>query len=250
MINTVLIQQKFEQSSFSYNKNAIAQKEIANYLYQKIDHYTKNKPLNRVLEIGCGTGLLTQSIANLNPDIYYLNDINQYVKNLIQPILKNTLHEILLGDAESQQFPYHLDMVVSSSCFQWLHNLPLFLNRISKHIKTDGFLFFSSFGQSNLKEVKSISGKGLIYPSLDDVIKISTPRYQLIFAEEKHIKLYFNTPYEVLKHLKNTGVNGGFNTVWTKSKLNDFCKSYQTRFSEHNQVTLTYHPLYIGLKKL
>lgn len=249
MRNLALIQQKFERSSLSYNKNAIAQREIADDLYRKICLCVRGRSLNKILEIGCGTGFLTQSVIALNPSVYYLNDINQHVEDLLQPILKESIYQVLLGDAEKQEFPYQLDLVISSSCFQWFRNLPFFLTQIGRHIKPSGFLIFSCFGPDNLKEIKAISGTGLFYPSLGEIIENLPSSYELVFAEEKHIKLKFDTPYEVLKHLKYTGVNGGFSTVWTKSKFKDFCESYTKKFTQNNQVVLTYHPLYIGIKK-
>jgi hypothetical protein len=52
----------------------------------------------------------------------------------------------------------------------------------------------------------------------------------------------------VLKHLKNTGVNGIKSTTWSKEKLNTFENAYRQNFSDKNEVTLTYEPITIIAK--
>lgn len=243
------LKKKFEQTSFSYNEYAIAQKKIAEHLHHLMSLYIQDKAWNKILEIGCGTGFLSQYIAQLNPSTYYLNDLNEYVEDLLRPILKEINYQVLVGDAEELQFPYHLDLVASSSCFQWFNDLLDFLNQIAQHIKEKGFLFFSSFGPDNLKEIRAITNRGLTYHSCSEIVELLPDCYELLFAKEEHLKLRFNCPYDVLKHLKYTGVNASFNTVWTKADFKNFCTQYSKYFTESAQVTLTYHPLYIGLKK-
>jgi len=54
----------------------------------------------------------------------------------------------------------------------------------------------------------------------------------------------------VLKHLKQTGVTGTEKRIWTRSRLQSFCKEYTTRFSDAaGNVNLTYHPIYIIARK-
>ena len=66
----------------------------------------------------------------------------------------------------------------------------------------------------------------------------------------KPLSLPFPSPQAVLKHLKQTGVTGTEKRMWTRSRLQSFCKEYTTRFSDAaGNVSLTYHPIYIIERK-
>lgn len=242
------IKQKFERSTLSYNRSAVAQKQIAQRLFQQIQHHM-NTPQKRILEIGCGTGFLTQFIAQLNPSIYYLNDLNEQLEEVLQPQLKGLCYQIILGDAEQIEFPTQLDSVVSSSCVQWFRDLPRFLEQIANHICPGGHLFFSTFGPRNLQEIRAITQSGLPYFNTTELSALVPPNFELLFMEEEDIVLPFKSALDVLHHLKETGVNGGCRSRWTKSTLAAFCYQYEEQFKQQNNVPLTYHPIYIGLRK-
>lgn len=75
------------------------------------------------------------------------------------------------------------------------------------------------------------------------------PHYRVLIAHEEEICLSFASPLEVLRHLKNTGVNSVTQKQWTKSNLATFCKAYSRKFSYLDGVHLTYHPLYCVAQK-
>ena len=74
------------------------------------------------------------------------------------------------------------------------------------------------------------------------------PWFEVIKAKETTEELLFNSPVEVLKHMRLTGVNAISESSWTKRDLNKFCKSYEN-FMQNNKYILTYNPYYIVLKK-
>lgn len=73
--------------------------------------------------------------------------------------------------------------------------------------------------------------------------------YQVIHASENRTSISFASPCDVLRHLQQTGVTGIGRQVWTKRRLEEFCKDYEERFSLPNGgVELTYHPMYLIVK--
>ena len=68
-----------------------------------------------------------------------------------------------------------------------------------------------------------------------------------LFIKEEIKILEFKTPYEVLKHIKLSGVNAIGKTSFTKSKLNKLINDYYKYFkaTDKHSVSLTYHPIYI-----
>ena len=72
MLNKSLIKNKFSKSLSSYDKNAVVQKLMAEFLISKL----KNKKFNKILEIGSYTGILTKlALQNLSFEKYVALDI-------------------------------------------------------------------------------------------------------------------------------------------------------------------------------
>lgn len=76
------------------------------------------------------------------------------------------------------------------------------------------------------------------------------PQYKLLTAEESLIILKLDSPMDVLRHLKATGVTGVRYFQWNRKTIKDFTLSYKELYSTlEGQVTLTYHPIYLIAQK-
>ena len=236
MINKQLITRRFSRAVESYNREAVAQKQIAYRMSDMLNHYLP-RPCGRILEIGSGTGFLTRRLMEtLHPEKLVLNDICQEMSSCFTDLLGSGQATFLAGDAESLPFPKGQDLIVSCSALQWFVSPELFFERCNTLLKQKGYFAFTTFGRDNLKEVASVTGSGLHYRSLEEL-------------DEERICLTFGTPLEVLYHLKHTGVAAVRQQAWTKRDLQDFCDKYARLFSDGRSVTLTYHPIYIIAKK-
>ena len=156
----------------------------------------------------------------------------------------------LPGDAEALDFPRETDLITSCSTLQWFNDPGAFLTRCHQALVADGLLAFSTFGTTNMHEIRQLTGHGLDYLSVEELQALLSPHFDILHAEEEVVTLPFPTPQAVLKHLKQTGVTGTEKRIWTRSRLQSFCKEYTTRFSDAaGNVSLTYHPIYIIARK-
>jgi trans-aconitate methyltransferase len=113
----------------TYDDNAYAQKEIAAKLAGLISDLYPDTP-KTIMEIGCGTGLLTKNIITVFPDAYYyLNDINSKAEHRIHSLFAADSHTFICGDAELIDFPAGIDLIVSSSTVQWFEDLSGFAEK-------------------------------------------------------------------------------------------------------------------------
>lgn len=249
MINKQLITRRFSRAVESYNREAVAQKQIAYRMSDMLNHYLP-RPCGRILEIGSGTGFLTRRLMEtLHPEKLVLNDICQEMSACFTDLLGSGQATFLAGDAESLPFPKGQDLIVSCSALQWFVSPELFFERCNTLLKQKGYFAFTTFGRDNLKEVASVTGSGLHYRSLEELEEALRIHYEIVKAHEERICLTFGTPLEVLYHLKHTGVAAVRQQAWTKRDLQDFCDKYARLFSDGRSVTLTCHPIYIIAKK-
>ncbi|MCX8084839.1 MAG: malonyl-ACP O-methyltransferase BioC [Calditerrivibrio sp.] len=233
----------FKKISKDYEKNAIVQKNMAqdliNCLSLKVGSYYEN-----ILEIGCGTGLLTKLIyRHISYLKLTLNDINRFVD------FDNHEYEFLVGDIEDIDLPSdRYDLVISNAVFQWVKDLESLFKKICISLKKRGILAFTTFGSDNLKQIKDITGVGLSYFNLNGYVELLKNDFNLVYVSESREDLYFNDPVEILRHMKLTGVNNIKKIHWTKRDLKGFVDGY-SKFKTERGYLLTYHPICFIVEK-
>jgi malonyl-CoA O-methyltransferase len=249
-MNNSLIRRKFGKSIATYDHNAYAQKEIAGKLAALVLNLYPHTP-SGILEIGCGTGLLTKEIIPLFADAqYYMNDINEKVELLMPALFPKNNYVFVAGDAQLIDFPCEIDLLLSSSTVQWFDNLHTFGQKAYQSLSNEGYMFLSTFGGNNLKEIREITGTGLEYLSLEHLQDLFSRDFEILHLSEEEIPVTFNSVTEIFSHLRSTGVNANASgIVKTRSGLKSFCDKYTKLFSDGRNVRLTYNPIYLALKK-
>ncbi|MCY1633861.1 malonyl-ACP O-methyltransferase BioC [Marinifilum sp. D737] len=245
-VNKENVQKSFVKSIETYRKHAIVQEAIASRLINELLNIKKDN-FQKVLEIGCGPAVLTEKFfRHFRATEYFANDIVEEYKDVLQNI-DNSIR-FFGGDIESIDLPKNLDLVISSSTFQWFTDLELFLSNIYDVLNPESLLVFSSFGPDNYREIRDVEGKGLNYLSFGKHERLLSDKFEIIWSDRETIKRYFADPVGVLKHMKQTGVNGLPGKVWTKSDLKRFEEDYSDLFGTELGVPLTYQPIYFIAK--
>ncbi|MDR0895835.1 MAG: malonyl-ACP O-methyltransferase BioC [Prevotellaceae bacterium] len=251
--NKPLIAQRFARARNSYTREARVQQQMAEKMLRLLLTHTAARPLRRVVEFGCGTGSYSRLLQQaLHPDRLLLNDLCPEMEECVAPLLKMPTTRFVPGDAETLTFPADTDAITSCATLQWFDAPEQFFGRCHHCLTADGYLAFSTFGHRNMQEVRTTTGNGLDYLSMDELNDLLTSScYTLLHAEEETVTLSFSTPTDVLRHLQQTGVTGTEKVVWTRGRLQQFTDRYRQQFGnpETGEVALTYHPIYIIAQK-
>jgi len=247
-----LIKKRFHKSINSYNANAIVQVHMAKELIRLLCEFAGDA-FSNVLELGCGTGLVTQELLkNCTIDNFTANDIvAEYEKN-IRHIANHYESKVqfIEGDLEDTQlFSNSYNTILAGACLQWTTNMQTIINKLAEKLADNGVLAFSSFGKKNVAEISAITQKGLHYHTLEQHVEMCSEGFEILHASELPKALYFTSPLEVLRHLKHTGVNAVGSETWTKARLQNFEQQYSARFHTPRGYRLTYHPMYFVLRK-
>lgn len=247
MVNKELVKKRFEKSLSTYTQNAIVQKQMANVLLSNLIKY-KDCDFNKCLEIGCGSGFLTQKILEkITLKELFVNDIVE--NSLDETKVFSDKIKNLYGDCENILFPPDLDLVISNATFQWIKDFPALSNKTYLSLKHNGVFAFSTFEKQNLHQIKTITGKSLNYCEKSEIENILTKNFDIIFSHSETLNLEFDSANEILNHLKLCGVNSLETIKWTKNDLKDFGNKYNELFkNDNNKLILTYHPLYFIAK--
>ena len=235
----------FEKSFARYGKTALVQKRIASRLAQLTLKRVNSGEVKRVLEIGAGTGFLTEILAaEIKNAHWFLNDLSERSFDYVGRIFE-TPPTFIAGDAQIQELPSDIDLIVSSSCFQWFDSLGDFIEKLARSSSKNSIMAFSTFLPDNFREIRALTGKGLNYVGIVGIeAMLKRAGFELLCAEAETVKLEFEKPVDVLKHLRDTGVTGTFSEFWTPSKMKIFSRQYLDFFPSEKGVVLTYRPAY------
>ncbi len=249
MADKRLIRLRFEQAAATYEQQAQVQLLVADRLLELLLATIPSPTAGRILEIGCCTGLLTEKIIDRFPDLTHLT-ASDLVDSFAHCVAQKTEHLtntvlFLAGDIETVSLPGRYDLIISSSTLQWVHDLPRLCRKLARHLNPGGAMAVALYGRENMREIRAVTGVGLRYMNLEQLIAVVQKDFQILAAKQSLETLWFQDAISVLKHLRATGVNSIGQRPWTRKQLNTFLGDYRERFSGPRGVQLTYHPMYV-----
>lgn len=248
-VDKTRLKARFARGLATYRQAAHVQAMMAGTLMDALAAVRPERHFWRILELGCGDGLLTSRIEEtLSYGQLTLVDI---VPACADCHCHRPRAQFTPGDMETMPLP-EADLVLAGAVFQWAADLPGLLRRLQRLLSRDGLLAFSTFGPDNLREIAALTGRSLSYSSLADLVALlQASQFTVLAAREEHRVLFFPNATAVLEHLRDTGVNGvKSGKPWTRHVLRDFSERYQQDYAgADGRVPLSYHPLWIVAQK-
>ena len=193
------IDRSFGQKTASYNHHAVLQKEMA----KKLCDLLSNVAPQNILEIGCGTGFLTQNLIQKFPTAQIKAiDISKNMIAACRQKFKGYQNiDFQVADGENFDDGHKYDLIVSNLSVQWFDNPVTGLKYLTKMLNTHGALYFTTIGPSSFKEWIST----LHDLNLESGI-IGTPDYRGIFTEEIK-QISYQSCLDFLRNFKKIGAH-------------------------------------------
>nr|WP_228028778.1 methyltransferase domain-containing protein [Donghicola mangrovi] len=233
----------FRRSLPSYTREASPQKRIARLLVKRLLRVCPEWRFNCAFEFGCGTGNLTLPLAQeLELGRLFLNDLVADVAHDL-PVRPT---QFIAGPVETVPWPATPDLIASASALQWVEDPAALIQRLAELLQPKGWMAISTFGPDQFKELVAL-GSDAGAPGYMTDADLSGAMAETLDVRDSGMltcRLWFDDPRDVLRHLRETGVNGRAKGGWTRRDLERFCSDYLERFAVDGRVPLTYQPVW------
>jgi 2-polyprenyl-6-hydroxyphenyl methylase/3-demethylubiquinone-9 3-methyltransferase len=133
---------KFNPIRISYiKKNIMSSLKLKN----------KNKPLNKVkiLDIGCGGGLLSEPMCRLGAEVVGIDASDKNINIAKLHAKENNLNiKYFCASPETFKTNTKFDVILNMEIIEHVEDVDLFLKACSKHLKKNGIMFIATLNQT------------------------------------------------------------------------------------------------------
>jgi len=210
----------FDRRANSYNQTVAVHKFAASRLASRINRQFTLASPGSILEIGCGTGVLSQHLLSLFPGrmICFLDPAagmlalcrKNFQANSDCEFIHSPIEDYLTNPKFSQT---RHTLIASSFVLHWLFDLKLVLNQLLEKLAPAGQLFFSipvagSFPQwKNICHQLNMPFTGNQLPALEDITSAIDNSKASIDCEEYSCDIIFQNSLQFFQHMKMLGAN-------------------------------------------
>lgn len=231
----------FSRHAHLYDEYADIQYAVANFLIEEMP----GGKVDRILEIGCGTGNYTALLKEKFPAAHIVAFDNALdMVKIAEEKIKDRSVEFIVADAEELCPEGKFELITSNAAFQWLSDPEGVIAKYSGALVEKSALIFSMFGPLTFLELdyslKEALGKG---PSINAAHFLGKHEIEVILkkyfkestVKEKIIKENFSSLIGLLNKIRCTGVRGmglGNMFLWKSKLMAEAEEIYKSRFGK------------------
>lgn len=211
-----------------WNKNGIFKilHDIQPIRIKYIQDTLNKKKLNKlkILDVGCGGGLVSEGIAKLGADVTGIDFIEENIR-VAKKHAKQSKLEInyIVKDFEKERLTSKYDVIIIFEVLEHLENWKSFLEKIQKNLKPKGVLIASTINRNLISKFLTID----LAENLLKWIPLNTHNYYKFIKPEE---LKDNLTVNNFKKIKFSGLSFNiFKQKWemnNNKKVNYFCSSF------------------------
>ncbi len=201
IIDKELTGERFRRNSGTYEANATVQSYMVRELADII-------PLDGTLrfhnayEPGCGQGALTRLLEPVCDDLLTCDIAHAPSSTAPHTRFILTDAELLTATLAAES----MDLIASASVVQWFNSPRNFFEECYRVLRPGGLLAIATFCRGNLEQVAQCTGVELPLPDARGWLNLLPPRMKVLYSHDYSVNETFNSPMEVFRHLRLTGV--------------------------------------------
>ncbi|WP_028775753.1 malonyl-ACP O-methyltransferase BioC [Shimazuella kribbensis] len=263
------VRRQFSNAAKSYDQFAVIQNQMATKL---VKDATEKGDFKRILEVGCGTGNVTQKLLHAFPEamIDAVDLSSEMIKIAQKKCRADKRLRFFVCDIEKRNDSIQnerYDCIISNATFQWLKQPQSTISKLVHLLQPNGSLLVATFGPKTFIELKKT------FVQVEKELQLPRQKHQLpmyslgelrqMFCEnglhmqhmeEKTDPIWYESSREFLYSVKSVGASYSKNKL-SLGKTNQLMKRVLIRYdemfsNETGQVCTTYHTLYLYGKKV
>ena len=141
--------------------NPVRLELIINYIknYFSINNNTNNLKGIKILDVGCGGGLISEPLARLGADITGIDASEKNIQAAKIHAKKNNIKiNYIHGSPEQLNLKENFDVLLNLEIVEHVDNIELFLNSCRNLLKNNGIMFTATLNRTFSSFIKAIVG--------------------------------------------------------------------------------------------
>jgi malonyl-CoA O-methyltransferase len=257
------IRRNFARRAGSYDRHAGMQRQMAQGL---LDRVQEDLPrAGRILEVGCGTGLLTALLRQGNgPGELVALDLDAaLIEEARRRLGPDSRVSWRVADGEFFR-QGGFDLIISNAAFQWFTLPGETLKAYFQALSPGGCLAFSTLGPQTFRELDASLSQAAATLNLAGAPEITARRFLdsqawedlLALAGFSRVRLsrqiitaHFPSVPEFLQALKATGATNPRPRPFSPRLFSALIRAYDARFRQNGNVPVTYEVIWAVARK-
>ena len=250
------VRDSFASAANTYDELAVLQRQVgldllARFAIDSADH--------RVVDVGCGTGFLTQQVMSkgLVKQMLAIDIALSMVQMTQAKLLATDAVKTVCADAENLPLQKQsVDKIVSNVALQWCQNLPGVFSGFKQVLKKQGRLVFSTFGPGTLQELKQAwaavddySHVNEFYSADELLVFLQQAGFNNIQIESKYYQSNYQTVLDLMRELKGIGAHnvlaGRNRQTTSKRSLQNMIEAYEA-YRFNGMIPASYEVVFVS----
>ncbi len=248
LTESIIVEKNFSRNPDYYHQHAETQQHVANKLAEMIQQNPTGN-VQKILEIGCGTGFLTEKLFSIFPNAdFTITDISKSMLKFCEQQTQKSrssqkiIANFAVNDISKSCPEGPFDLIVSSLAFQWVNDLSAVLQKLHKNLSHNGILIFSTLSKDTFSSVKKIFDDFKIIfpePKLLDIQKIQSAckTFPNVNITNELSMEQFDSMLMFLRHIQGTGAGNASGTPLSTKDLKKIIPQCRKKISAEYVVS-------------
>ncbi len=252
---------RFSASAATYDNYAAVQEAVAEQLMQ----FAEKVPAPAgILEIGCGTGILTKWICDHFPDadLYAVDISSEMIARAKKKLSRKRAIKWLVADVRDVTCHSFFDLLFSSSSLHWIQPVENTFRKINTLLRPQGQCIFSCMVAGTFRELYNArrivaprKEKRVALPSAEAILDALYKNHFAVKRDiDKTVRVNFQSAEDFFNGIHGQGVTGGesatTDSLLSRTELRRLISYYNKQYrNSDNNVFATYEVKFILAQK-